>query len=121
MNCPYCEKEMREGGIPARQEAVKWLSGERKDEGWEAERERVLLSEVPYVTEKEARAFYCPDCRVVIVPVPEVKTASDKLKRKWDAFAQKLEAVHEEKEAQWTEAKKKREKKKRTGKDPWEL
>lgn len=121
MDCPYCGKEMREGGIPARQDAVKWLSGDRKDAEWEAERERVLLSEVPYVTGKEARAFYCPDCRVVIVPVPEVKTASDKLKQKWDAFTEKVEAVHEEKEAQRAEAKEKREKRKKRGKDPWEL
>lgn len=121
MNCPYCEKEMREGGIPAFRDAVKWLGGSREGTEWTAEREKVLLSEVPYIRAAEARAFYCPACRIVLVPVPRVETVSKKLKRRYDALAGKACTVYEEKKARWTEAKKRRQKKKTRGKDPWEL
>ena len=32
---------------------------------------------------REAEAFYCPDCRRIIVPVPEIETTGQKLKRSW--------------------------------------
>lgn len=120
--CPYCGKEMRAGAIPASRDRLKWLSGSRED----YKREEVWLSEYPLVTDKEARAFYCADCKMVIVPVLDFKSIPDQLEEKWSAAAGKLSAAWDSREARREEAKRdkkleKRQKNIKKGKDPWEL
>ena len=120
--CPYCGKEMRMGAIPAHQNRLKWLSGSQTD----FEREEVWLSEYPLVTGKEARAFYCMDCKMVVLPVPELKSIPDQLEEKWSAAAEKLSAALASRETRREEAKRdkeleKRQKNIKKGKNPWEL
>ena len=120
--CPYCGKEMRAGTVPANRDRLKWLSGSQQD----FEREEVWLSEYPLVTGKEAQAFYCMDCKVVIMPVPELKSVPAQLEEKWNAAAEKLNAAWVRRETRRKEAKRdkkleKRQKDIKKGKDPWEL
>lgn len=45
---------------------------------------------------EEAEAFYCPDCRRIIVPVPEIETTGQKLKKKLDQIRSDIEKNREE-------------------------
>ena len=79
MDCPYCGKEMKAGGIPAGRCAVYW---QENSEEIDAPQEKVILSKNPVWRIEQAEAFYCPDCRRIIVPVPEIETTGQKLKKK---------------------------------------
>lgn len=114
MNCPFCGKEMQEGAIPAMRSPLIWrgknLSGED-----------VYLTNTPILFSQEAAAFYCPDCRQIILPVPELESFSDKMEQKLDAVTEKISSVAQEFKEQRDEKRKEKETKKRKGKDPWEL
>lgn len=74
--CPYCGKEMREGALPAYKYALTWCP--RNEQGGIVEGEPVRLSKTPVLGGVYAPARYCESCRVMIVPVPEIETFSDK-------------------------------------------
>ncbi len=135
MECPYCKKEMREGFIPATQYRVRWIAGPPPREFLDtfADREQVWLSELPMLTYKTAEAFYCPDCKTVILPVKEFKDNFDKFGDKVDEIGKKFAgafdrftASREEKDVRREAERRERESEKRQenikkGKDPWEL
>lgn len=111
MDCPYCGKEMKEGLIPSG-DRLQWRDKEFT--------ERVFLSSWA----QEAKAFYCPDCRQILLPVPEIEGMWDKVQRKLGAASEKLGAMQE----QWTERrgqaaqeKKQRQREQRVQKDPWDM
>ncbi len=125
---------MREGFIPATQYRVRWIAGSPKGYwGNLDDREQVWLSELPLLTYKTAEAFYCPDCKTVIIPVKEFQDNFDKLGDKVDEIGKKFAgafdrftASREEKDARREAEKRERELEKRQenikkGKDPWEL
>ena len=96
MDCPFCGKEMKEGIIPS---GFKWV--EDGQDAWDGIPLTVgLLGSAP-------KSFYCPDCRQIVLPVPEK--------------AGFLEAVQKEWEARRTQAKDEKRKKNFGQKDPWEL
>lgn len=105
MECPFCRKEMQEGYIPADRSALTWHGGGRE----------VRLTYTPILEEK-AEAFYCPDCRQIILPVPELETFSQRVKK----AVGKLTAGAEKRKSDWDEAQRKKEADRRKGKDPWE-
>ena len=111
MNCPFCGKEMKEGMIPS---GVKWV--EDGQEAWEGIPLAVgLLGKIP-------KSFYCPDCRQIILPVPEkTEGVLDIVERKLSDAGDKIEAVQKEWEARRAQAKKEKKKKDFGSKDPWEL
>lgn len=113
MDCPFCGKEMRAGKIPSR-DHLKWYDSAGGEDAWT---DGVRLSE----SFQEAQAFFCPDCRRIVMPVPEVEDFLDKIQRKIDVFSEKMEARQKEREAQRTQAKIQKEREKFGSKDPWEL
>ena len=109
MDCPFCGKEMKEGLIPAR-DRLQW-----RDKKFT---ERVFLSSWT----EEAKAFYCPDCRQIVLPVPEkAEGVIDTLERRLSAVGDKIEAAREQWEVRRDEAKDEKRKKNLGQKDPWEL
>ena len=117
--CPYCGKEMREGALPAYKYALRWCPGDER--GGIEEGKGVRLSRTPVIESVYAPARYCESCRVVIVPVPEIETFSDKA-GKWldktlgslgDRIDRAAECREEEKTA--------REREEKRNKDPWEV
>ena len=115
MECPYCKKEMKSGMIQAR-DALSWTEG---NEIGAVRAESVRLSQPSLFP--AADAWYCPNCRTVIVPVPEIETLGDRIGKKWNTLSGKAAAAREERAAQRSEEKKKQEKEKRRKKDPWEM
>ena len=113
MNCPFCGKEMKKGYIPSQGDALVW----REDELLGGD---VFLTNYPLMRMQQATAFYCPDCKQIIVPVPELESFSDKMKEKMDSVMEKLTAAKEDLSGQWEEKQEQRKQKKRAGKDPWE-
>ena len=106
MDCPFCGKEMKEGLIPAR-DRLQWRDKDFTD--------RIYLSS----WSAEAKAFYCSDCRQIVLPVSETEGMLDTLERKLSAVGDKIEAAQEQWETRRDQA---REQKKKFGqKDPWEL
>ena len=123
--CPDCGNEMRAGTIPLGRDALIWASGSPGD----SDRERVLVGKASFWEEEPVRAFYCPDCKVVVLSAPEAKALPDylkKLKDGWNTAGEKLSAVWNSRGTRRKEAKKenrmeKRQKNIKKGKDPWEL
>ena len=109
MECPFCGKEMKEGLIPSSDRLV-WRDKQLTD--------TVLLS--GYFDE-QAKAFLCPDCRQIVIPVPEIEGMWDKVQRKMDEASEKLGAVQAKWKEQREETKKQKKKEKFGQKDPWEL
>ena len=109
MDCPFCGKEMKEGLIPAR-DRLQW-----RDKNFT---ERVFLSNWT----EEAKAFYCPDCRQMILPVLEkAEGVLDTVERKQPSVGEKIETAQEKWAAHRDEAKDEKRKKNFGQKDPWEL
>lgn len=112
MDCPFCGKEMKEGRIPSR-DHLKWYDNTADTVMGEG----VRLSE----SFKDTQAFYCPGCRQIVLPVPEVEGILEKMERKLNAAGEKIEAVREQWEARRTQNKQQKRKENFGKKDPWEL
>ena len=72
MNCPYCDKEMQKGVIVANAKwSVVWKAEDEhgivNDEG------KVKLSKAPWLGPCEIEAFYCDDCKKMIIDTANVK------------------------------------------------
>ena len=111
MDCPFCGKEMKEGRIPS---GFSWVEDGR--DAWEEVRLSVgLLGKAP-------KSFYCPDCRQIVLPVPEkAEGVLDTMERKLSAVGDKIEAAQKQWETQRNQAKEQKQKKEFGSKDPWEL
>ena len=121
MICPYCGKEMRDGAIPAYRQRLAWCP--RSEEyGGIVEGDRTPLSRPTGAFGSEyADAGYCEQCKVVVVPVPEIDTLADKLDRKLDEWREKRSAQQQGRQAQREEKKREERSKKKREKDPWEV
>ena len=123
--CPDCGSEMRAGTIPLSRDSLIWASGSPGDSG----REKVLIGKTSFMEEEPVPAFYCPDCKVVVLSAPEARVLPDhlkKLKDGWNTASEKLSAAWDGQEARRREAKRdkaleRRQKDIKKGKDPWEL
>ena len=117
--CPYCGKEMRDGALPAYRYALRWCPGDER--GGIEEEKGVRLSGTPVLESVYAPARYCEGCRVVIVPVPEIETFSDKagkwLDKTLGSLGNRIDRAAERREEE--KAERKREEKRK--KDPWEV
>ena len=78
MNCPYCGKEMQKGAIFTGQ-ALEWRhdNGDTNRAMWD----RVRLCKLGW-DGAELESDFCPDCRILIMPVPEVEAPLDAVKNK---------------------------------------
>ena len=117
--CPYCGKEMRDGALPAYRYALRWCPGDER--GGIEEEKGVRLSGTPVLESVYAPARYCEGYRVVIVPVPEIETFSDKagkwLDKTLGSLGERVDRAAERREEE--KAERKREEKRK--KDPWEV
>lgn len=112
--CPYCGKEMEAGVIPNAKSRVYWVN--HNDDNVK----RIPLSEVPLWEAAEAEAYYCSDCRIILMPVPEIETTQEKLWKKWNELTERAKAQREERQARREEAEKEKQREKRRKNDPWE-
>ena len=114
MNCPFCGKEMRPGRIGSGDD-VRWHDNADQEDFFAR---GIRLSGAF----KPVEGFFCPDCRQIILPVPEkTEGVLDIVERKLSDAGDKIEAVQKEWEARRAQAKKEKKKKDFGSKDPWEL
>ena len=120
MECPYCKKEMEKGYILSGSQ-IHWYP-EGMEIGFYPEEEgAVRLGTGGWVTSATAESWYCAACRTVITPVPEIESAMDKLKKKWDAFAERVGEESEKRQAEREAEKHRKKREKQRKKDPWEV
>ena len=116
MNCPYCGKEMQQGVVWGaetwRPGNGDWLIGKEK--------EFVRLGNWRDLRQS-AQGHFCPDCRILIMPVPEVEAPLDAVKNKLKGLMNRSSGEIKKKKADFTADKDEREKQKRKTKDPWEV
>jgi len=120
MECPYCKAEMKRGVIPM-DGYVRWVEGESYDPFDTVGHETVRLCASELLTTSCAEAWYCAPCRVVIVPVKEFEGRMDAVKRKWNAFTDKMRDRRAASAAEREAAQRERRRAERGKKDPWEV
>ena len=113
MDCPFCGKELRQGMIATGYQ-LSWRSCDEIGE----ERECVPLAGL---FGGELEAFFCPDCRRIVLPVPEKAGFLEAARQKRDAAGEKIGAAREQWETRRAEEKERRTRKEFGSKDPWEL
>ena len=110
---------MRDGALPAYKYPLTWCP--RNEQGGIVEGEPVRLSKTPVLGGVYAPARYCESCRVMIVPVPEIETFSDKagkwLDKTLGSLGDRIDRAAERRE----EEKAAREREEKRNKDPWEV
>lgn len=122
MECPYCNKEMRAGYIWTGSKGASWWDNENNAENFWGMPNRVPLFKGGWASEELGpAAWYCADCRKIVMDVPEIEQTSEKLKRKWNDLTGK--AAEKLDEARARREKENREKKREANrkKDPWEI
>ena len=122
--CPYCGKEMTDGAIPSVRDTIRWCRkkegdyGDYYEEGWG---EGVLLGKPGLFSANYTPAYYCEDCRVMILPVPELESLADKagkwLDKTLGSLGERIDRAAERREEKRTERKREEKRKK----DPWEV
>ena len=114
MDCPYCKKEMRAGSISGR-DTLKWYP-----QGDLLFSDQAIILARGYLDTPVAQAHYCPDCRMIIMPVPEIENHWKTIKDKWKRLTDDLEQKREEYTQQRQKAEAERKRIRRRKKDPWE-
>ena len=120
--CPYCGKEMRDGAIPVYRGNMYWHPRNEDgtiSNGFDSDGE-ILLGRAGFFG-GYTPAYYCENCKAVIMPVPEIECTLDKLDRKLDEWREKRSAQQQARQAQREEKKREERSKKRREKDPWEV
>ena len=118
MNCPYCGKEMQQGAIITGN-SIDWYPG---NADWLLDRKnRVRLSRPEMWDRPRAESFYCADCRMVVVPVPEIEEPLEAVKNKLKGLKERAQQQKDTITADIAAQKEAKEKDKRRKKDPWEV
>ena len=122
MKCPYCDKEMAKGKIPAGRDNICWYPEDVELGLFSGLDDNViLLAKVGFFEAAVAEAYYCADCKIVLTPVPDKQESTmDKLKQKWNDISEKREAAAEERKIRQEEERREKQREKRGRKDPWE-
>ena len=116
MNCPYCGKEMQQGVVWG---AETWRPG---NGDWLIGKEKEFVRLWNWRDLRQsAQGHFCPDCRIRIMPVPEVEAPLDAVKNKLKGLMNRSSGEIKKKKADFTADKDEREKQKRKTKDPWEV
>ena len=122
MECPYCKKEMQKGFIFGGNHIRWYPEGADTMMMLPEEEGAVRLNATGgLVTSARAESYYCADCRVVITPVPEIEDTMDVLKRKWDAFTERVGQESEKRQAEREAEQHRKKREKQRKKDPWEV
>ena len=122
MECPYCNKEMRAGYIATGGYGVSWVDNENNAENFWGMPNRVPLFKGGWAGEGLGpAAWYCADCRKIVMDVPEIELTSEKLKRKWNDLTGKAAEKLDEARARREEEKREKKREANRKKDPWEI
>lgn len=73
MKCPNCDSIMLKGFVPVNKGRLYW-SPEDQRIPWNCAKipkESVVLSEFTITTPRQAEAYYCESCKIVIIPVKD--------------------------------------------------
>ncbi|MDO4810641.1 MAG: PF20097 family protein [Eubacteriales bacterium] len=118
MNCPYCGKELHKGIIYSAN-PLEWRR--ENDEMNCAGQETVRLTGFSFFG-KNIESFYCPDCRIILMPAPEkTEGAVDKMKGAWNRIQENLKEKTVAAEKQREEEREQKRKAEQRKKDPWEV
>ena len=122
MICPYCGKEMTHGGIAVRRDNLYWYPLRESDYGVTLPEDKgILLGKPGFLDESYIMSEYCEACRMLIAPVPELETVTEKLGKKWDELTHKVSEQYEQRTAQYAQQQKEKKREERRKKDPWEV
>lgn len=71
MICPYCKNKMEEGFIPANRMRNQWIKKDGKipTTVFGTSKDGFALSKMPVWKYQKTEANYCPDCKIIIIPV----------------------------------------------------
>lgn len=117
MNCPYCGKEMQQGSIFS-PNPLEWRR--ENDVVNRAEQETVQLTGLSFFG-KDIESFYCPDCRMIVTPVPEIEEPFANVKSKLKGLKERAQQQRDTITADWNAQKEEKQKEKQRKKDPWEV
>ena len=73
MKCPKCDSLMLKGFVPVHKGRLYW-SPEGQEVPWNCyavPKGSVVLSKSTIMFPKEAEAFYCESCKIVLIPVKD--------------------------------------------------
>ncbi len=73
MKCPYCGCEMQNGIIQA-DNLLSWIPDGESSLGktrWAKSPRSVVLAPYYFLQPAEVEAFYCSDCRKIVIDVPD--------------------------------------------------
>ena len=116
MNCPYCGKEMQQGVVWG---AETWRPG---NGDWLIGKEKEFVRLWNWRDLRQsAQGHFCPDCRILIMPVPEVEAPLDAVKNKLKGLKERTQQQKDSITADIAAQKEAKEKDKRRKKDPWEV
>lgn len=73
MKCPHCEREMKKGYFRHVDQPVQWIPEGSKPSIWKTgvAEGAVVIGKESFWKGYRADAFYCPACKIVIVPVKQ--------------------------------------------------
>lgn len=118
MECPYCKSEMKDGTIPQVRDRLTWRGAYNRET---FSTESVPLQKYNLLTSAEVSAYYCPNCRIVIVPVPEFERPEETIRRKWNSFTDRIREARDANAAERAEKRHEKRNEERRKKDPWEV
>lgn len=75
MNCPYCNKEMKPGTIQA-DNLLSWTPDGESQKGatrWSKSPNSITLAKYFFLTPAIVQAFYCTDCKKIVLDVNNIK------------------------------------------------
>lgn len=122
MECPYCNQEMRAGYIATGGNGTAWVDNENNAENFWGMPNRLPLFKGGWASEGLGpAAWYCADCRKIVMDVPEIEQTSEKLKRKWNDLTGKAAEKLGEARARREEENREKKREANRKKDPWEI
>ena len=119
MNCPYCGKEMQLGAVVGRGDPFAWYPG--NGDWLMGSNDRVRLCKTEIFENPRAKGFYCADCRMIIMPVPEIEEPLAAMKNKLKGLKERAQQEKDTITADRAAQKEAKEKDKQRKKDPWEV
>lgn len=120
MECPQCKKELQKGYISTGY-SLKWYRDNvEMDEDF---KESVRLCKRPVWENEKVESFYCSNCRVIVIPIPDNIDGNkiEKVKEKWNQLRGNVEDKYTDFKSHQEEKHFQKRQEERRKKDPWEV
>ena len=75
MKCPVCHQEVQEGYIPTNRPPLYFVPNDGGTRGlsvFSYGQNTIPLTRVPRFRCEKAEGFYCPNCKIVVLPVKDI-------------------------------------------------